>query len=106
MKRAFFTISLLALLIWACVGANEAQLNEDVATVDSTNMELGQQDTASVSELAEVLFDENVIMEIWDAYLNSGYCDITGDTKKARTQIKREGANVASLKLDEANAGL
>lgn len=94
-----------ALSLIGCGEAKQTKVDEEVPVVDST--EVPQQDTVvSVSETAEVQMDENVIMEIWDAYIKSDYCDITGDTKKARNQIVREGTNVASLKLDEANAPL
>ena len=105
MKRTFITLTLSALLVWGCGEAKQTNVEEEVSAVDS--VEVTQQDTvASVSEPAEVQMDENVIMEIWDSYIKSDYCDITGDTKKARTQIKREALNVASLKLDEANEPL
>ncbi|MBO7133313.1 MAG: hypothetical protein J6W06_04050 [Bacteroidales bacterium] len=98
-------VILSVLLVWGCGEAKQTKVEEGVPAVDSTKFI--QQDTvASVSKTAEVQMDENVIMEIWDAYINSEYCDITGDVKKARTQIKREGFNVASLELDEANAPL
>ena len=107
MKRTFIAVSLSALLVWGCGEAKQTKVEEDVNAVDSTEVETIQQDTAaSVSETAEVQMDENVIMEIWDSYIKSDYCDITGDTKKARTQIKREGFNVASLELDDANEPL
>ena len=105
MKRTFITLTLSALLVWGCGEAKQTNVEEEVPVVDST--EVTQQDTAaSISETVEVQMDENVIMEIWDSYIKSDYCDITGDTKKARTQIKREALNVASLKLDEANEPL
>ena len=105
MKRTFITVTLPALLLWGCGEVKQTNVEEEVPVVDST--EVTQQDTAaSISETVEVQMDENVIMEIWDSYIKSDYCDITGDIKKARTQIKREGANVASLTLDEANAPL
>ena len=105
MKRTFITLTLSALLVWGCGEAKQTNVEEEVSAVDS--VEVTQQDTAaSVSETAEVQMDENVIMEIWDSYIKSDYCDITGDTKRARTQVKREDFNVASLKLDEANEPL
>ena len=105
MKRTFITLTLSALLVWGCGEANQTNVEEEVPVVDTT--EVAQQDTAaSVSETAEAQMDENVIMEIWDSYIKSDYCDITGDVKKARTQIKRDGFNVASLELDEANEPL
>ena len=95
-----------AVSFFGCGESKQTKVEEEeVPAVDSS--EVIKQDTvASVSELAEAQMDENTIMEIWDAYIKSDYCDITGDTKKARNQIVREGANVASLKLDEANAPL
>ena len=94
-----------AVSFFGCGESKQTKVEEEVPAVDSS--EVIQQDTvASVSELAEAQMDENTIMEIWDAYIKSDYCDITGDVKKARNQIVREGANVASLKLDEANAPL
>lgn len=105
MKINCLALFVFAILFFGCGGSKPKV--EDVPAVDSTEVEVSQQDTvASVSETAEVPMDENVIMEIWDSYIKSDYCDITGDTKKARTQIKREGTNVASLELDEANAPL
>ncbi len=105
MKRTFITLTLSALLVWGCGEANQTNVEEDVPAVDSTEV-INQDTVASVAELAEAQMDENTIMEIWDAYIKSDYCDIAGDTKKARTQVVMEGANVASLKLDEANAPL
>ena len=105
MKINCLALLVSAILFFGCGGSKPKV--EDVPAVDSTEVEVPQQDTvASVSETAEAPMDENVIMEIWDSYIKSDYCDITGDTKKARTQIKREGTNVASLELDEANAPL
>lgn len=105
MKRTFITVTLSALLLWGCGESKQTKVEGDLPAVDSS--EVIKQDTvASVAELAEAQMNENTIMEIWDAYIKSDYCDITGDVKKARTQIKREGANVASLTLDEANAPL
>ncbi len=105
--KLFGSIILVSSLLIGCGGINQTQVDENNAVDDSTKIEASQQDTvASVSETTEVQMDENVIMEIWDAYIKSDYCDITGDTKKAYSQIKREGANVASLTLDEANAPL
>ncbi len=105
MKRTFITLTLSALLVWGCGEAKQTKVEEEAPVVDSTEV-IQQDTTASVSELAEAQMDENTIMEIWDSYIKSDYCDITGDTKKARTQIKREALNVASLKLDEANEPL
>ncbi len=94
-----------AVSFFGCGESKQTKVEGEVPAVDSS--EVIKQDTvASVSELAEAQMDENTIMEIWDAYIKSDYCDITGDTKKARNQIVREGTNVASLKLDEANAPL
>ncbi|MBQ2573114.1 MAG: hypothetical protein II575_02745, partial [Bacteroidales bacterium] len=95
-----------AVSFFGCGESKQTKVEEEeVPAVDSS--EVIKQDTvASVSELAEAQMDENTIMEIWDAYIKSDYCDITGDVKKARTQVVREGANVALLKLDEANAPL
>lgn len=105
MKINCLALFVSAILFFGCGGSKPKV--EDAPAVDSTEVEVPQQDTvASVSETAEVPMDENVIMEIWDSYIKSDYCDITGDTKKVRTQIKREGTNVASLELDEANAPL
>ncbi|MBQ4475677.1 MAG: hypothetical protein II935_05740 [Bacteroidales bacterium] len=94
-----------AVSFFGCGESKQTKVEEEVPAVDSS--EVIKQDTvASVSELAEAQMDENTIMEIWDAYIKSDYCDITDDTKKARTQVVREDTNVASLKLDEANAPL
>ncbi len=105
MKIKYLVLFVSAFSLFGCGEAKQTKVEEEVSAVDS--VEVTQQDTlASVSETAEVQMDENTIMEIWDAYIKSDYCDITGDTKKARTQVVREGTNVASLKLDEANAPL
>jgi len=105
MKIKYLVLFISAFSLIGCGEAKQTKVEEQVPVVDS--VEVTQQDTvASVSETAEVQMDENLIMEIWDAYMNSEYCDIAGDIQKARTQIKREGANVASLKLDEANEPL
>ena len=105
MKVKYLVLFVSAFSLLGCGETKQTKVEEDVSAVDS--VEVTQQDTvASVSETAEEQMDENVIMEIWDSYIKSDYCDITGDVKKARTQIKREGFNVASLKLDEANAPL
>lgn len=105
MKIKCLVLLICAVSFFGCGESKQTKVEEEVTAVDSS--EVIKQDTvASVSELAEAQMDENTIMEIWDAYIKSDYCDITGDTKKARNQIVREGANVASLKLDEANAPL
>ena len=105
MKIKCLVLLICAVSFFGCGESKQTKVEEEVPAVDSS--EVIKQDTvASVSELAEAQMDENTIMEIWDAYIKSDYCDITGDTKKARNQIVREGANVASLKLDEANAPL
>ena len=105
MKIKCLVLLICAVSFFGCGEAKQTKVEEEVTAVDSS--EVIKQDTvASVSELAEAQMDENTIMEIWDAYIKSDYCDITGDVKKARTQVVREGANVASLKLDEANAPL
>ena len=94
-----------AVSFFGCGESKQTKVEEEVPAVDSSEV-IKQDTTASVSELAEAQMDENTIMEIWDAYIKSDYCDITGDTKKARNQVVREGTNVTSLKLDEANAPL
>lgn len=102
----YCSIILSALLFFGCGEAKQTKVDEEVtAAVDSSKV-IKQDTVTSVSETTEVQMDENTIMEIWDAYIKSDYCDIAGDVEKARTQIVREGANVASLKLDEANAPL
>lgn len=105
MKIKCLVLLICAVSFFGCGESKQTKVEGEVPAVDSS--EVIQQDTvASVSELAEAQMDENTIMEIWDAYIKSDYCDITGDVKKARTQVVREGTNVASLKLDEANAPL
>ncbi len=105
MKIKCLVLLICAVLFFGCGESKQTKVEGEVPAVDSS--EVIKQDTvASVSELAEAQMDENTIMEIWDAYIKSDYCDITGDTKKARNQVVREDANVASLKLDEANAPL
>lgn len=105
MKIKCLVLLICAVSFFGCGESKQTKVEEEVPAVDSS--EVIKQDTvASVSELAEAQMDENTIMEIWDAYIKSDYCDITGDVKKARTQVVREGTNVASLKLDEANAPL
>lgn len=105
MKIKCLVLLICAVSFFGCGESKKTKVEGELPAVDSS--EVIQQDTvASVSELAEAQMDENTIMEIWDAYIKSDYCDITGDTKKARNQIVRECANVASLKLDEANAPL
>ena len=106
MKIKCLVLLICAVSFFGCGESKQTKVEEEeVPAVDSS--EVIKQDTvASVSELAEAQMDENTIMEIWDAYIKSDYCDITGDVKKARTQVVREGANVALLKLDEANAPL
>lgn len=105
MKIKCLVLLICAVSFFGCGESKQTKVEGELPAVDSS--EVIKQDTvASVSELAEAQMDENTIMEIWDAYIKSDYCDITGDTKKARNQIVREGTNVASLKLDEANAPL
>ncbi|MBO4613639.1 MAG: hypothetical protein J5709_00820 [Bacteroidales bacterium] len=105
MKIKYLVLFISAFSLFGCGETRQTKVEEEAPAVDS--VEVTQQDTvASVSETAEVQMDENVIMEIWDSYIKSNYCDISGDVKKARTQVKREGFNVASLKLDEANEPL
>lgn len=105
MQTKCLVLLICAVSFFGCGESKQTKVEEEVPAVDSS--EVIKQDTvASVSELAEAQMDENTIMEIWDAYIKSDYCDITGDVKKARTQVVREGTNVASLKLDEANAPL
>lgn len=105
MKIKCLVLLICAVSFFGCGESKQTKVEGKVPAADSS--EVIKQDTvASVSELAEAQMAENTIMEIWDAYIKSDYCDITGDTKKARNQIVREGANVASLKLDEANAPL
>ncbi len=105
MKIKCLVLLICAVSFFGCGESKQTKVEGEVPAVDSS--EVIKQDTvASVSELAEAQMDENTIMEIWDAYIKSDYCDITGDTKKARNQVVREDANVASLKLDEANAPL
>ena len=105
MKIKCLVLLICAVSFFGCGESKQTKVEGEVPAVDSS--EVIKQDTvASVSELAEAQMDENPIMEIWDAYIKSDYCDITGDVKKARTQVVREGTNVASLKLDEANAPL
>lgn len=105
MKIKCLVLLICAVSFFGCGESKKTKVEGELPAVDSS--EVIKQDTvASVSELAEAQMDENTIMEIWDAYIKSDYCDITGDTKKARNQIVREGTNVASLKLDEANAPL
>lgn len=105
MKIKCLVLLICAVSFFGCGESKQTKVEGEVPAVDSSEV-IKQDTTASVSELAEAQMDENTIMEIWDAYIKSDYCDITGDTKKARTQVVREGANVASLKLDEANAPL
>ena len=105
MKIKCLVLLICAVSFFGCGESKQTKVEGELPAVDSS--EVIKQDTvASVSELAEAQMDENTIMEIWDAYIKSDYCDITGDVKKARTQVVREGTNVASLKLDEANAPL
>ena len=105
MKIKCLVLLICAVSFFGCGESKQTKVEGELPAVDSS--EVIKQDTvASVSELAEAQMDENTIMEIWDAYIKSDYCDITGDTKKARNQIVREGTNVVSLKLDEANAPL
>ena len=105
MKIKCLVLLICAVSFFGCGESKQTKVEGEVPAVDSS--EVIKQDTvASVAELAEAQMDENTIMEIWDAYIKSDYCDITGDVKKARNQIVREDANVASLKLDEANAPL
>lgn len=107
MKMQYWVLVFSAFVLWGCGSASQTKDDGNTTAVDSAEVETIQQDTAaSVSETIEAQMDENVIMDIWDAYIKSDYCDITGDIKKARTQIKRESANVASLELDEANEPL
>ena len=105
MKIKCLVLLICAVSFFGCGESKQTKVEEEVTAVDSSEV-IRQDTTASVAELAEAQMDENTIMEIWDAYIKSDYCDITGDVKKARTQVVREGANVASLKLDEANAPL
>lgn len=105
MKIKCLVLLICAVSFFGCGESKQTKVEGELPAVDSS--EVIKQDTvASVSELAEAQMDENTIMEIWDAYIKSDYCDITGDVKKARNQIVREGTNVTSLKLDEANAPL
>lgn len=105
MKIKCLVLLICAVSFFGCGESKQTKVEGELLAVDSS--EVIKQDTvASVSELAEAQMDENTIMEIWDAYIKSDYCDITGDTKKVRNQIVREGTNVASLKLDEANEPL
>ena len=105
MKIKCLVLLICAVSFFGCGESKQTKVEGEVPAVDSS--EVIKQDTvASVSELAEAQMDKNTIMEIWDAYIKSDYGDITGDTKKARNQIVREGTNVASLKLDEANEPL
>lgn len=105
MKINCLVLFVSAILFFGCGESKQTKVEGELPAVDSSEV-IQQDTTASVSELAEAQMDENTIMEIWDAYIKSDYCDITGDVKKGRNQIVREGANVASLKLDEANAPL
>ena len=105
MKIKCLVLLICAVSFFGCGESKQTKVEGELPAVDSSEV-IQQDTTASVAELAEAQMDENTIMEIWDAYIKSDYCDITGDTKKARNQIVREGANVASLKLDEANAPL
>ena len=105
MKIKCLVLLICAVSFFGCGESKQTKVEEEVPAVDSSEV-IQQDTTASVSELAEAQMDENTIMEIWDAYIKSDYCDIAGDTKKARTQVVREGTNVASLKLDEANEPL
>ena len=105
MKIKYLVLFVSAFLLFGCGESKQTKVEGELPAVDSSEVIL-QDTVASVSELAEAQMDENAIMEIWDAYIKSDYCDITGDTKKARNQIVREGTNVASLELDEANAPL
>ena len=105
MKIKCLVLLICAVSFFGCGESKQTKVEGELPAVDSSEV-IQQDTTASVAELAEAQMDENTIMEIWDAYIKSDYCDITGDVKKARTQVVREGANVASLKLDEANAPL
>lgn len=105
MKIKCLVLLICAVLFFGCGESKQTKVEGELLAVDSSEV-IKKDTTASVSELAEAQMDENTIMEIWDAYIKSDYCDITGNTKKACNQIVREDANVASLKLDEANAPL
>ena len=107
LKIQYLVLVFVAFVFCGCGEAKQTKVEEEVPAVDSTEVDAIQQDAPeSLLETADTQVDDNLIMEIWDSYIMSDYCDITGDTKKARTQIKREGVNVASLELDEANAPL
>lgn len=104
MKPIIYII-LFSAALFACseVKRNQNNENEQIADiVEVVNVQQSEDTTIVVEDKVE----EEVVLNVLTAYLNSDYCDITGDTKKAYSQIKREGSNVASLTLDEANAPL
>jgi len=103
MKRTFITFTLSALLVWGCGEAKQTKVEEGVPAVDS--VEVTRQDTAaSVSETAEAQMDENVIMEIWEKYLGSNYCDIpSGFRDIALSEVVLTRFNVALVRLDGSN---
>ena len=103
MKIRFLVLFVYAFSLIGCGEAKQTKVEEDVPAVDSTK--IIQQDTvASVSKTAEAQMDENVIMEIWEKYLVSNYCDIpSGFRDIALSEIVLTRSNVALVKLDGSN---
>lgn len=100
-----FIILLYALLFSACGGTNQNINVEDNETNISTDtmpaIAMSQDDA---NELVEAKANEDIVLEVWKAYLKSEYCDVQMDNLESTLKLINKKSNtVASLELDGSN---
>lgn len=102
MKPLFYII-LLSAALYACSEAKPSQNNESEQVADTLVVENVQQseDTTLVDE---DVVEEDVVMNVWNAYLKSEYCDVQMDNLESTLAlIDKKSNTVASLELDASN---
>ncbi|MBR5982249.1 MAG: hypothetical protein IK025_00805 [Bacteroidales bacterium] len=102
---SYFIILLSALLLSACGGTNQnlnVEDNETKISADTMSEIAMFQDDADILEEAKV--DEDIVLDVWKAYLKSEYCDVQTDNIESTLALLDKRSNtVASLELDASN---
>ena len=96
-------IVLLSAALYACSEAKPSQNNESEQIADTLVFEnvLQSEDTTLVDE---DVVEDDVVMNVWKAYLKSEYCDVQMDNLESTLAlIDKKSNTVASLELDASN---
>ena len=105
MNMSNFIILLSVLFFSACGGTNQNLNVEDTEANISTDTTMAiamSQDDAN--DLVEAKVDEDIVLEVWKAYLNSEYCDVQTDNIESTLALLDKRSNtVAMLELDGSN---